>query len=101
MSAWYISSTIGLYQVDPSGGRYVIGSPLFSKATVNVGNRKTFTVEAVGNSAENIYIQSATLNGKPYTKSYIDYADLLAGGTLRLIMGPSPSKWGTAKKDRP
>lgn len=101
MSAWYISSTIGLYQVDPSGGRYVIGSPLFNKATVNVGNRKTFTVEAVGNSAENIYIQSATLNGKPYTKSYIDYADLLAGGTLRLIMGPSPSKWGTAKKDRP
>lgn len=101
MSAWYISSTIGLYQVDPSGGRYVIGSPLFDKATVNVGGGKTFTVEATNNSAENIYIQSATLNGQPYTKTYIEYADLTAGGTLRLVMGPTPSKWGTAKKDRP
>jgi len=100
MSAWYISSTIGLYQVDPSGGRFDIGSPLFNKATINIANGNTFTVEALGNSAENIYVQSATLNGKPYSKSYIEYADIINGGKLVLQMGPKPSKWGTAKKDR-
>ena len=48
-----------------------------------------------------MYVQSVTLNGKPYTKSYIDYRDIVAGGTLELVMGPQPSKWGTAKKNRP
>lgn len=100
MSAWFISSTIGLYQVDPSGGRFDIGSPLFNKATLNVGDGKTFTVEALDNSAENIYVQSATLNGKPLTKSYIEYSDIVGGGTLVLQMGNKPSSWGTAKKDR-
>lgn len=97
MSAWYISSTIGLYQVDPSGGRFDIGSPLFKKATMNVGNGKTFTVEALDNSAENIYVQSAMLNGKPLNQSYIEYADIINGGKLVLQMGSKPSKWGTKK----
>lgn len=97
MSAWYISSTIGLYQVDPSGGRFDIGSPLFKKATVKVGNGKTFTVEALDNSAENIYVQSAMLNGKPLNQSYIEYADIINGGKLVLQMGSKPSKWGTKK----
>lgn len=64
MSAWYILSSVGFYQVDPAGGRYVFGSPLFDEATLNVGNGKTFRVVAHNNSSENKYIQSAKLNGK-------------------------------------
>ena len=101
MSAWYVLSSIGLYQEEPAGGKYIIGSPLFSEATLDVGDGKTFTVKAVNNSDENIYVQSATLNGKRYNKSWIDYRDIIAGGTLQLVMGPKPSKWGTSKKARP
>jgi len=101
MSAWYVLSAIGLYQVEPAGGKYIIGSPLFNEARINVGDGKTLTVKAVNNSDENIYVQSARLNGKRYDKSYIDYRDIVAGGTLELVMGPKPSKWGTSKKARP
>ena len=101
MSAWYILSSVGLYQVDPVGGRFVIGSPLFDKATVNVGAGKTFTVVAKNNSDRNIYVQSARLNGKPHSKSYIDFNDIRHGGTLELVMGPKPSKWGAAAACRP
>jgi predicted alpha-1,2-mannosidase len=101
MSAWYVLSSIGLYQEEPAGGKYIIGSPLFNEATLNVGDGKTFTVKALNNSDKNIYVQSAKLNGKRYDKSYIDYRDIIAGGTLELVMGPKPSKWGTGKKNRP
>ena len=101
MSAWYILSSVGLYQVDPVGGRFVIGSPLFDKATVNVGAGKTFTVVAKNNSDRNIYVQSARLNGKALKNSYIDFNDIRHGGTLELVMGPKPSKWGTAPACRP
>ena len=101
MSAWYILSSVGLYQEEPAGGKYIIGSPLFKVATLNVGDGKTFTVRAVNNSDQNIYVQSAKLNGKRYDKSFIDYSDIIAGGTLEITMGPKPSKWGTAAKYRP
>lgn len=101
MSAWYILSTVGLYQVDPSGGRYIIGSPLFNRADLNVGNGKTFSIVARNNSDRNIYVQKAYLNGREYKKSYIDYADIMAGGKLELVMGSKPSKWGTKTADRP
>ena len=101
MSAWYILSSVGLYQVDPVGGRFVIGSPLFDKATVNVGSGKTFTVVAKNNSDRNIYVQSARLNGKALKNSYIDFNDIRHGGTLELVMGPKPSKWGAAPACRP
>ena len=101
MSAWYILSSVGLYQVDPVGGRFVIGSPLFDKATVNVGAGKTFTVVAKNNSDRNIYVQSARLNGKTLKNSYIDFNDIRHGGTLELVMGPKPSKWGAAPACRP
>lgn len=101
MSAWYILSSVGLYQVDPVGGRFVIGSPLFDKATVNVGGGKTFTVVAKNNSDKNIYVQSARLNGKTLKNSYVDFNDILHGGTLELVMGPKPSKWATAAAYRP
>ena len=101
MSAWYILSSVGLYQVDPVGGRFVIGSPLFDKATVNVGAGKTFAVVAKNNSDRNIYVQSARLNGKALKNSYIEFNDIRHGGTLELVMGPKPSKWATAAACRP
>ena len=101
MSAWYIISSVGLYQVDPVGGRFVIGSPLFDKATVNVGGGKTFTVVAKNNSDKNIYVQSARLNGKTLKNSYVDFNDIRRGGTLELVMGPKPSKWASAAACRP
>ena len=101
MSAWYILSSVGLYQVDPVGGRFVIGSPLFDKVTVNVGGGKTFTVVAKNNSDKNIYVQSARLNGKTLKNSYVDFNDIRHGGTLELVMGPKPSKWATAAACRP
>ena len=101
MSAWYILSSVGLYQVDPVGGRFVIGSPLFDKAIVNVGAGKTFTVVAKNNSDRNIYVQSARLNGKALKNSYIEFNDIRHGGTLELVMGPKPSKWATAAACRP
>ena len=101
MSAWYVLSSMGLYQVEPAGGRYIIGSPLFDSVEMNVGNGRTFKVTARNNSAENIYVQSAKLNGKKYTKSYVDFKDIVCGGELELVMGSQPSAFGTAKKDRP
>ena len=101
MSAWYILSSVGLYQVDPVGGRFVIGSPLFDKATVNVGGGKNFTVVAKNNSDKNIYVQSARLNGKTLKNSYVDFNDIRRGGTLELVMGPKPSKWASAAACRP
>lgn len=101
MSGWYVMSSMGLYQVEPEGGKFIIGSPIFDSAAVNVGGGKMFNVVAKNNSEDNIYIQSAKLDGAPYTKSYINYADIMRGGTLELTMGNKPSAFGTAKKDRP
>ena len=102
MSAWHVLSALGFYQVNPSNGVYVFGSPLFDKAVINLENGKTFTVTAKGNSDTNIYIQSATLNGKPYKKSFISYTNIMAGGELTFVMGPTPNKrFGAAKADRP
>lgn len=86
MSAWYVLSAMGIYQVEPSGGRYMFGSPLFDKAEVNVGKGKTFTITAHNNSPKNIYVSQIKLNGKPYKKLYIDYQDIMAGGTLEFFM---------------
>lgn len=101
MSAWYILSSVGFYQVDPAGGRYIFGSPLFDEATLNVGNGKTFRIVAHNNSSENKYIQSAKLNGKLYTRSYIDFKDIVRGGTLEFVMGNKPSQFGVKPSDRP
>ncbi len=102
MSSWYILSALGLYQVAPAGGIYVLGSPLFDKATVQVGDGKVFEIIAHQNSSENIYIQEAKLNGKQYTKSYISHKDIVSGGKLEFVMGSIPSSFGGVdKEDRP
>ncbi len=102
MSAWYVMSSMGLYPVSPSGGIYVFGSPRFDKVVLNLPQGKTFTVEAENNGPKNIYIQSASLNGKPYTKSYISHEDVVAGGVLKFVMGDKPDyDFATSEEDRP
>jgi putative alpha-1,2-mannosidase len=102
MSAWYVLSSLGIYQVNPASGVFVFGSPLFDEATVKLAAGKTLHIVAKNNSAQNIYIQSASLNGKKYTKSFITYQDLTQGGELVLDMGSKPSStWGTLAADRP
>lgn len=92
MSAWYILSALGFYPVEPAGGRYVFGSPLFDKAVLQVSGG-TFTITARNNSEQNRYIQSVRLNGKPYRQPWINHADITAGGTLELTMGAKPARW--------
>jgi predicted alpha-1,2-mannosidase len=88
MSAWYVLSAMGLYQVEPAGGKYAIGSPLFDSVEIDVGNGKTFRVIVHDNSAQNIYVQRALLNGRRHASCFIDYQDIVGGGTLELFMGP-------------
>lgn len=96
MSAWYVLSALGFYQVEPAGGKYIFGSPIVNDAVVKVKDGKTLRITAQNNSAENKYIQSITLNGKPYDKYYIDFKDIEKGGTLDFVMGNKPSEtWGT------
>lgn len=101
MSSWYILSALGFYQVNPSGGDFMFGSPLFDEAILELPAHKTFKIIAKNNSDQNIYIQSVTLNGKKYTKSFIPYHDIMAGGTLVFEMGSKPSDFGVAKENRP
>ena len=86
MSAWYILSALGFYQVEPAGGCYVFGSPLMDKAVIHVGEGKTFTIVVRNNGPENYSIKSIKLNGKPYNKFYIDFKDIMAGGILEFQM---------------
>ena len=102
MSAWYVLSSMGFYQMNPSDGVFVFGSPRFEKMSVKVRDGKTFTVEAENNTKENIYIQKVFLNGKPYKKTYITYEDIMNGSTLKFVMGKRPNKsFGKAIADRP
>lgn len=101
MSSWYVLSAMGFYPVNPALGIYVLGSPAFDRVTLRTHGGKRFTVIAENNSEENIYIQSAELDGRPYPYSYIRHADLLRGGTLRLKMGPMPSDFGSDPQHRP
>ncbi|OUJ74200.1 sugar hydrolase [Hymenobacter crusticola] len=102
MSAWHVFSTLGFYPLNPANGAYVFGSPSVTQATVALGGGKTLAIEAKNNSATNKYIQKITLNGKPYTKSYITHQELLRGGKLVFDMGSKPSStWGVAPADRP
>ena len=102
LSSWYVLSALGFYPECPGSPVYEIGSPLFQRSTVTMGNGKSFTIIAVGTSAQNKYIQSASLNGKPWTKPWFSHADISSGGTLRLEMGPKPNtQWGVSPADAP
>jgi predicted alpha-1,2-mannosidase len=102
MSAWYIFSSLGFYPVFPASGAYVIGSPLFEKATLNLDNGSKFTVQTINNGAANIYIQSMTLNGKVYKNGYILHKDIINGGLLKIVMGKKPNyNFGRMQENRP
>lgn len=92
MSAWYILTAAGIHPICPGETGYEITSPMFGKTTFHMENGKTFTIEAKNNNPQNIYIQSAQLNGKPYNKFNIDYSDIIKGGTLILEMGNQPKQ---------
>ncbi len=102
MSAWYVLSSMGFYPVNPGDAKYIIGSPMFEKVTINLENGKQFIIEAKNVSDKNMYIQSATLNGKPYTKSWFSHDVITNGGKFVFEMGSTPNyDWGTSETDRP
>ena len=102
MSAWYVLSAAGLYPVTPGAPVYAIGSPLFPETTFKLENGRKFVIKAARVSKNNFYIQSAMLNRRPYTKSYISHRDLMSGGELVFVMGPRPNmSWGAGDWDVP
>ncbi len=92
MSAWYILSALGFYQVEPAGGRYFFGSPIIDKAQLKVRDG-VFDITVKGNSSANKYIRSVTLNGKAHPKAWIDFEEIARGGTLEIEMGTTPTLW--------
>ncbi|BDD05460.1 GH92 family glycosyl hydrolase [Aureibacter tunicatorum] len=95
MSAWYVFSSLGFYPVNPADQSYVIGTPIFEEATINLDNGKSFVIKANNVSKENFYIQSVTLNGQPLNKSFITHQQLANGGEIVFEMGSKPNKnWG-------
>ena len=98
MSAWLLFTAMGFYPVNPASGDYMIGSPMYGQISLALANGKTFRIEASNNSAKNVYIQSATLNGRPLDLPVLTWEQIQAGGILRFVMGAMPSKWGSKWK---
>ena len=102
MSAWYVLSAMGFYSVTPGLTYYTIGTPLFERVTIHLENGNEFVISTDGVSDKNIYIQSATLNGQPYTRSYLTHAAIMEGGELAFVMGPEPNPdWASRDSDMP
>ncbi|HEY9282501.1 MAG TPA: GH92 family glycosyl hydrolase [Pyrinomonadaceae bacterium] len=102
MSAWYVLSAAGFYPVTPGSPVYATGSPLFDEIRFNLENGEAFTVRALNQSPQNVYVQSATLDGRPYTKSFITHSDIMRGGELVFTMSERPNtRWGTGAGDSP
>lgn len=101
-SAWYVFSALGFYPVCPGTTQYVLGAPLFKRATLHFENGKQLTINAPANNADNFYIESMKFNGKNYTKNYLEHFEMLEGGTLDIEMGSQPNKQrGIEKSDFP
>jgi predicted alpha-1,2-mannosidase len=103
LASWFVFAALGFYPVNAATGVYVIGSPIVNRAAIrNPGTGKTFEIVAENNSPDNVYIQSAEMNGKDWTRSWLTHAQIVAGGELRLRMGKNPNKdWASAPADRP
>ncbi|MBO7375869.1 MAG: glycoside hydrolase family 92 protein, partial [Clostridia bacterium] len=101
MSAWYIFNALGFYPYALASGEYMIGSPLFDKVTVHFDNGNDLVIEAHNNSRDNVYIQSATVNGKAYDKLYLTHEMITGGCSIVYEMGSEPSSFGTAESSRP
>lgn len=106
MAAWYVFTALGFYPVNPNSNVFMIGSPTVNKVVIHLDRNqyhgRTFTVIAKNNSPDNVYIQSATLNGKPLTRPWLARDEIISGGTLDLQMGAKANPdWGSAQADRP
>jgi len=95
MSAWYLFSMLGIYPLRMGSDEYVIGSPLFERAEVQMDNGQTLRVIAHNNSRENVYVQSLNVNGKVWNQTWLKHSQIAQGGTLEFVMGPQPSAWGS------
>ncbi len=98
MSGWYVFNALGFYPYNVGSGEYIIGSPLFDKVTIHLENGNDIVIVANNNSDENIYIQSAKLNGKEYNKMFLTHETLTNGCTIEFEMGAAPSTWGNGEK---
>lgn len=101
MSAWYVFSSLGFYPVTPGSNDYIIGTPLFDQATINLENGKQFTIVTKNLSDKNIYIEHVNLNGKTLDKTYISHKDIVSGGTLEFTMTDNPAVWGSRDGQEP
>jgi predicted alpha-1,2-mannosidase len=102
MSSWYVLSALGLYPVNPASATYVLASPLFDRATVDLGEGRRFTVRVERSSPADVYVQSATLGGKPLPRAWITHEEVMRAGELRLVLGPNASSgWATDARYRP
>lgn len=101
MSAWYVLSSMGFYSVTPGSNEYVIGTPLFDKATINLESGKEFTIVANNLSDINFYIENVKLNGKDLDVTYLKHDDIVNGGTLEFTMTDNPAIWGSKESQEP
>lgn len=101
-SAWYVFSAMGFYPVCPGAGEYVLGAPYFDEMTLHLENGRTVSIKANDNTDDNCYVNSLTLNGKPYSKNYIKHSDLMQGAQFVYNMSAKPNySRGTAESDAP
>ncbi len=102
LSAWYVLSALGFYPVTPGNPSYVLGAPLFKKATLSFSNGNRFVIEAPDNSSENVYVDKVELNGNRYENNWISHEDIMDGGTMKFYMNNKPEKKrGADKKSYP
>jgi hypothetical protein len=101
MSAWYVLSAMGFYQVAPGDPTYTLGSPLFDKVTIHQSNGKDFVLQAPGASSKNRYFKRLTFNDKEWSKTWITHDMITSGGTLSFEMSDAPATWGSAERDCP
>ncbi|MEY8849781.1 GH92 family glycosyl hydrolase [Psychroserpens sp. XS_ASV72] len=101
MSAWYVFSSLGFYPVTPGSNQYIIGTPLFDRASINLENENTFTIAAHDLSNTNIYIEYAYLNGEKLNRTYLTHEEIMKGGTLEFYMNDNPAVWGSREGQQP
>jgi predicted alpha-1,2-mannosidase len=102
MSAWYVLSAVGFYAMCPGDPNYLLGSPLFDKATLTLAGGKTFTITADNNGPQKPYIRSCELNGDKFDRVYLSHDEIMHGGELKLLMDSTPNeKWGIQPESRP
>lgn len=102
MSSWFVFRALGFYPVNAASGIYEIGTPLFKKASIDVGDGKTFKITAKNVSRQNIFIQSARLNEKKFDRTYLSHDEIMQGGRLEFVMGELPNKeWGNKTNSAP